>query len=86
MPKIAKKYTLKPIKWEETDDPVYPYIATINGDSWRVRINDFPDEQLYTLLINERDVGNFDSWPVLWKQPKKQVSFLDISATPSLVA
>ena len=71
MPKISKKYTLKRIKWGETDDPVHPYTATVNGDSWRIRINDFPSEQLYTLLIGEEDMGNFDSWPILWKRTKK---------------
>jgi len=68
MDKRTKKYTLKRMVWEETNDPIYPYSATVGGDSWRIRVNNFPDEQMYTLLVNEQDMGNFDSWPVFWKR------------------
>jgi hypothetical protein len=31
-----------------------------------VRVNDFPEEQLYTLFVNGNEVGNFDDWPEQW--------------------
>ena len=32
-------------------------------------MNDFPDEQLFTLLIDGRDVESFDDWPADWMRP-----------------
>jgi hypothetical protein len=34
--------------------------AEARPDSWTIRVNDFPEEHLYTLLINYQEIGDFD--------------------------
>jgi hypothetical protein len=35
-----------------------------------IRVNDFPGEHLFTLLINGSEAGSFDEWPTLWIRPE----------------
>lgn len=58
----------QPISWSKTDDPDYPYTAVINDRIWRLRINDFPEQALYTLLIDEQEVGDLEDWPRRWSR------------------
>jgi RNA polymerase sigma-70 factor (ECF subfamily) len=54
------------ITWEETTNPEYPYSAKIGQDNYVIRLNDFPDESLYTLIVNNEEVEDFDDWPEQW--------------------
>jgi hypothetical protein len=47
-------------------DPVAFWCAEVGFHTWHVRVNNFPDDALYTLLIDGREVGDFDEWPPLW--------------------
>jgi hypothetical protein len=60
------------VSWSATDDPIRPYEAKVGSDIWVVQVNDFPDEQLYTLLVNGQESGSFDDWPTKWKRPGVQ--------------
>jgi hypothetical protein len=62
----------KPILWQETEDPDFPYDAVVDGDRWRLRINDFPEEPLFTLFINDEEWGHFDDLPPLWTVPDNE--------------
>jgi len=46
------------------------YVATSEGNEWGVRMNNFPDEPCFTLLINKKEVLHFDDWPLFWLKPK----------------
>jgi hypothetical protein len=35
---------------------------------WAVRINDYPDEPLYTLMVELRELIYFDDWLALWSE------------------
>jgi hypothetical protein len=37
--------------------------ARVDGALWTIRMNDFPDEPLYTLFIDSVEVMHFDDWP-----------------------
>ena len=65
---LPMKYMLKRIEWQKTEDASYPYNALVNSNIWTIRTNDFPNEPLYTLLIDGIDIGYFDNWPILWKR------------------
>ncbi|OQW95112.1 MAG: hypothetical protein BWK79_03535 [Beggiatoa sp. IS2] len=54
------------VVWTRTDRAEFPYIAEVSGQNWQIRINNFPEENLYTLLIQDKKIGNFDDWPSLW--------------------
>jgi hypothetical protein len=43
--------------------------AHIDVSHWSTRLNDFPAEPLYSLLINGDEVMHFDDWPTHWNQP-----------------
>ena len=45
------------------------YIASDNGKALCIRMNDFPEEPLYTLIINGEDIIHFDDWPKKWIRP-----------------
>ena len=54
--------------WKSTGDPFYPSATEVDGNSWRVRINDFPDELMYSLIIGSETAGNFHDWPETWQR------------------
>jgi len=62
-------YLTQTIHWTRADDPEFPYQAHIRQQLWVIRINDFPDMQLYTLLIDQQVILDFDNWPPAWKRP-----------------
>jgi uncharacterized protein YjaG (DUF416 family) len=54
------------ITWDDTGDVFFPWSAQVDGERWRVRINDFPDEPMYSLEIEGVIVGDFNNWPEQW--------------------
>jgi len=59
--KLAREIT-----WEDTGDVFFPWSAQVDGERWRVRINDFPDEPMYSLEIDGVIMGDFNDWPEQW--------------------
>jgi hypothetical protein len=56
------------VKWRKThDSPEFLWGAEMGGDTWNVRVNDFPSEHLYTLFVSGNEVGSFDEWPQRWE-------------------
>jgi hypothetical protein len=60
--------------WNTTGDSHVPWIANVAGQVWSVRINDFPDEWMYSLLIDNQAVGDFHDWPGCWNRGDSQSS------------
>jgi hypothetical protein len=58
----------QPIDWQETEDPDFPYEAQLAQTRLRLRINDFPDEPLFSLFVDDRHVADLDDWPGHWKR------------------
>ena len=54
------------VVWRQTGDPYIPWGTDVDGHRWQVRLNDFPDEPMYALLIDEALVGDFQEWPQYW--------------------
>ena len=61
--------TRRKIQWTLTGNSQIPYTAPVDGIEWRIQVNDFPAEALYTLLINNQPVGDLDDWPEAWTRP-----------------
>ena len=66
-PELGEKLA-RQLSWKSTGDPIYPWAAEVDGNAWRVRINDFPDELMYSLMIGEESAGDFHDWPETWQR------------------
>lgn len=64
------------VKWHLTGSPPEPLRAKAGRSEWRLRINDYPDEPLYTLVVNGKESSSFDNWPEAWDRSElaKRVS------------
>ena len=62
----VRNYIEENVIWRKCSDPVYPFEAEIEGERLVIRLNDFPDANLYTLLVNNQEVASFDDWPRQW--------------------
>ena len=64
-------YLKEKIVWQKNAEPNYPYFASENGNSYLMRLNDFPSESLYTLIVNDVEVEDLDDWPEQWIRPEE---------------
>lgn len=56
------------IAWTETADVDFPYEATLDEHRLRLRLNDFPDEPLFSLFADDIHLADFDDWPPTWQR------------------
>lgn len=57
------------LTWEKsTTSTQWPYTLHLGAKQWRVRLNDFPEEPLYSLFIDDCHIGDFDDWPESWQR------------------
>ncbi len=59
----------KQIKWEQNNDPDnidFPYKKEINNLVWKIKLNNFPEEPMYTLYIDNKAILTFDDMPTTW--------------------
>jgi hypothetical protein len=48
------------------------FIATVDEKVWTIRLNNFPEEPMYTLRIDGTEIIHFDDWPFwppYWSDP-----------------
>ena len=61
--------TAQEVHWAATGDAEYPWRALLDGHETRIRINDFPDEPLMSLIVAGQSVGELEEWPASWTKP-----------------
>ncbi len=54
------------VAFADTGDANYPWAAQVDGERWRVKLNDFPDALMYSLVIGAAEAGDFHDWPETW--------------------
>ncbi|MBK1880688.1 hypothetical protein [Pelagicoccus mobilis] len=60
----------KPVSWKTGDGNDHiEFEANEEKKRWKIRLNDFPDEPLYTLIIEQKEIIHFDDWPDFWVRP-----------------
>ncbi len=67
VPQLSQKLA-RELSWRSTNDPVHPWATVFDGTSWRIRVNDFPDELMYSLIIGGESAGDFHDWPETWRR------------------
>jgi hypothetical protein len=55
-----------PVRWQQAADVDRPWIASIGPTIWKLQLNDFPAQPLYTLLIGDQSIGPVEDWPSCW--------------------
>lgn len=58
------------LEWDSTDNREVPWSTVVDGRRWTVRLNDFPDDYMYSLIIDGADAGPFHDWPETWSRPE----------------
>ena len=66
---ILARCMIDPITWARTGDGEFPYRARIEGREWIIRVNDFPAEPLYSLMIDGQAALDLEDWPEVWIRP-----------------
>ncbi len=64
-PELGERLT-RALSWRDTDDVHYPWTADVSGEAWRIALNDFPDDVMYTLIVDDKVIGKFQEWPQTW--------------------
>ncbi|MGV2288357.1 hypothetical protein AAHK20_06545 [Trinickia sp. YCB016] len=69
--KDASQYKAMSIAWRAScfNELGIVYEASVEQSKGRIRVNDFPDEFLYTLLIDDVEIIHFNEWPESWSKP-----------------
>ena len=56
------------LEWSETGDPDFPYVSFAGNATLWLRINDFPEEPLFSLFVDGRHVADLEDWPPNWRR------------------
>jgi hypothetical protein len=62
------EYLANGVSWIATGDRELPWAAQVHGERWQIRLNDFPDDLMYSLIIDGREIGAFHDWPPAWQR------------------
>jgi hypothetical protein len=74
---IADRLRASAIVWESTGGGEVPYRARAGERTLTVRVNDFPAEPLYTLLVDGQAVDDLEDWPAAWARPARSEALPD---------
>lgn len=77
---ISDKRYSTPIVWEHTGDSETPYTTKVGERVLTIRLNDFPAEPMYSLLVDGEVVEFLDDWPPAWVKPPMPQALLDMLA------
>ena len=66
-PELGEPLT-RDLSWHTTNNLHQPWATEVAGETWRVRLNDFPDDLMYTLTIGDDVIGKFHDWPKCWQR------------------
>jgi sigma-B regulation protein RsbU (phosphoserine phosphatase) len=60
------------VRWSRTSEPAAQWRSQVGPEIWKVRVNDFPEEHLYTLFVDDEVIGDFDEWPRQWLRVQEE--------------
>ncbi len=56
--------------WSFTGNPLEPLATKHEGHALKLRLNDFPAEEMFTLFVDGEEIESFSQWPDdYWNQP-----------------
>lgn len=63
---VSQPYFLRAVTWKGTQDPMTPWMARVDDADWILRLGEFPDQDMYALLVNGKEAASFNDWPKAW--------------------
>ena len=69
-----RRYLRRSLRWTRTADATVPWQAAAGKATCRLRLNDFPAEPMYTLLVDGQLLGDLEDWPECWKREPNTAS------------
>jgi hypothetical protein len=66
-PALARRLA-RIIAWDGNTDLDHPWAAVVDGERWQVRLNEFPDDFMYSLIVDGAAEGDFHDWPGTWQR------------------
>ena len=86
-PKVTKRLRQVTV-WRKTGDLNIPWDAQVPGHLWQIRINDFPREYMYTLIVDGEEIGDFNKWTDVWdrgeKKPEVPAAVIALAPRPTV--
>jgi hypothetical protein len=73
-PRVQTVFWRRAPEKDRTAESYVIYEATVSGQKWQLQLNDFPDEPLYTLLVEGQHVEDFNEFPSCWIRPSDEIS------------
>jgi hypothetical protein len=67
-PKESPKILAQKVRWHSVADPQEPLIGKARTKRYKIRINDFPEEALFSLADESGVIWDFDDWPTVWRK------------------
>lgn len=71
---LAEMLSEESVIWAKTTDPLFPYEAKIANKHIQLRINDFPEEPLYTVMHAGEEVMHINGFKHNWSALEAAVS------------
>ena len=65
---IMARQEAAPLIWTATGNGEFPYRGRWAGRDAMIRVNGFPAEPLYSVLVDDQNVGNLEDWPANWRR------------------
>lgn len=73
MMKKEQNYLKQQIIWTRTRDLSNPFETIIENNKLTIKLNDFFDGDIYTLIVNDQEYIDFDEWPQNWIKPPSDI-------------
>lgn len=70
------------VTFRASADPRHPFEAEVDGQPWKVRLNEFPERSLYTLIVADQEVEELTEWPAAWTRPEANAKSTPPSEPP----
>lgn len=65
-PSATTHWLDRSIDWHKTRDSEFPWAAVCDGRELALRVNDFPTEPIYTLIVDGIEEQDVETWPAPW--------------------
>ncbi len=66
--------SLERVTFLQAEDARHPYEASVRGERWVVRVNEFPSASTpFSLLVDDEVVEDLMEWPPAWSRPEPEL-------------